>query len=114
MVSCGQTAATDEKTARRIPLLNEEGKPITTLGAAKESVEILRGRRRENSLMSAGRKPLFDEFANSYLEMAQTALKQNATRAKETRALRMWDCISALLEWIELPVPRSPRSSRKG
>jgi integrase len=78
------------KSARRIPLLDEEGKPIATLAAAKEAVEILRGRRREDSLPSAGRKPLFDVFASSYLELAQTALKQNTTRAKETRALQMW------------------------
>ncbi|HEY5706325.1 MAG TPA: site-specific integrase [Terrimicrobiaceae bacterium] len=78
------------KTARRIPLLDDQGEPITTLTAAKEAVEILRGRRRENLLAAAGRKPSLDDFAATYLSMAQTALKRKATQGKESRALHMW------------------------
>ena len=61
------------KGSCRIPLVDDQGESITTLTAAKEAVEILRGRRRDNLLPAAGRKPSFDDFAATYLRWHKPA-----------------------------------------
>ena len=75
---------------RRFSLVGPDGTPARTLTAAKDALEGLRGRRRENTLPQSGRKPSFEAFALEYLDMASTRAKRPATRKKETDAFNLW------------------------
>jgi len=79
------------KGARRFPLVDESGATITTLNAAKEALDVLKSKRRENALPAAGRKPSFEAYAAEYLALASTQEKRGATRAKERDALARWN-----------------------
>lgn len=79
-----------KKTARRFPLLEEDGAPCTNLAQAKEAYERLRGDRRENSLPTAGRKPPFSKWVDDYLTRSSTMEKRPGTLENETQALGRW------------------------
>ena len=78
------------KSARRLPLLDVNNKPIRSLAEAKDALVSLLESRRKNSLPARGRKPRFDAFSGQYLEMASTRQKRRRTREKEAAALEMW------------------------
>jgi integrase len=78
------------KTARRFPLLDSDGAPICTLTEAKEALITVRESRNKNALPQAGRKPIFDFFADEYLQMASTRQKRPRTQEKEQAALDLW------------------------
>ena len=58
------------KGVRRFPLLNNADEPIRTLTEAKDALDVLKAKRREEKLPAAGRRPLFADFAKEYLVMA--------------------------------------------
>ena len=80
----------NKKTARRFPLLNEDGLPVSTLNQAKEAFEIKRHDRRENVLPPAGRKPMLFAFIETYFGSAEVARKKPGTIQNEKQALERW------------------------
>ena len=79
-----------KKTARRFPLLNDDGLAVSTLNEAKEALEIKRHDRRENVLPSAGRKPMLFAFIETYFAKAEIARKKPGTIQNEKQALERW------------------------
>src|SRR5439155_3675271 len=55
-----------KKGPRRFPLVDAANQPVRGLVAAREALEIKRHERRENKLPTAGRKPLFADYCESY------------------------------------------------
>src|ERR1051326_4087773 len=53
-----------KKSARRLPLLDENNEPIRSLGPARDALISVLESRRKNSLPTRGRKPTFTEFAD--------------------------------------------------
>ena len=78
------------KGVRRFPLLNNADEPIRTLTEAKDALDVLKAKRREEKLPAAGRRPLFADFAKEYLVMASTRAKKPGTLENETQALSRW------------------------
>jgi len=79
-----------KKSARRLPLLDENKEPIRSLAAAKDEFISLREDRKQNNLPQRGRRPTFASFAAQYLEMASTRQKRKRTQEKEEAAIEMW------------------------
>ncbi len=79
-----------KKTARRFPLLNDDGQPARTLNEAKEAAEIKRNERRENALPSAGRKPLFAGYCETYFGKAKVSRKRPGTLENERQSIARW------------------------
>lgn len=79
-----------KKTARRFPLLNQDGAPARVLVEAKEALEIKRRDRRENALPTAGHKPTFAAYAETYFAKATVARKRAGTLENERQAVRRW------------------------
>ena len=83
-----------KKTARRFPLLKEGNVPVRTLQEAKEALEILRHDRRENALPTAGRKPTFEHYSETYFAKATVQRKRPGTLQNERQAIARWQsCI---------------------
>ena len=78
------------KTARKFPLLTPDGLPVTNLGEAKESADILRNDRRENALPTSGRKPKFSEYVETYFSKPGVIAKKTGTRDNERLSLNRW------------------------
>ena len=78
------------KEVRRFPLLDADEEPIRALTAAKEAFDLLKGKRIEEKLPKAGRKPLFAAFAKEYLGMASTRAKKSGTQENESQAIARW------------------------
>jgi integrase len=78
------------KSARRLPLIDENKQPIRFLAAAKDALISLREKRKQNALPQRGRRPLFADFAANYLQMASTRQKRKRTQEKEGAAIEMW------------------------
>jgi integrase len=78
------------KSARRLPLLDENKEPIRSLAEAKDALISLREKRKQNALPQRGRRPTFATFAAQYLQMASTRQKQKRTQEKEEAAIEMW------------------------
>ncbi len=86
----GQLWMKEKRTARRFPLLDEDGNPIANLNAAKEAFEILRHARREKTLRPLGNRPLLAEYIATYFAKAEIAQKRPATLEKERCSLDRW------------------------
>ena len=86
----GQLWMKEERTARRFPLLDEDGNPIANLNAAKEAFEILRHARREKTLRPLGNRPLLAEYIATYFAKAEIVQKRPATLEKERCSLDRW------------------------
>jgi len=81
----------DGRTAsRRFRLLDANDQPVNDLNAAKEALEILRHKRRENSLPVAGRNMNFEKWSHEYEALETSKLKMAGTQVKESRVLAMW------------------------
>jgi integrase len=78
------------KAARRFPLLNEDGLPARNLNEAREALEVKRHKRREKSLPTLGRKPLFDDYAATYFDKATVLRKRPGTIENERQAIARW------------------------
>src|SRR5437762_8323193 len=79
-----------KKSARRLPLIDENKEPIRSLAAAKDSLVSLRENRKRNTLPQRGRRPTFAAFGAQYIQMASTRQKQERTQEKETAAIELW------------------------
>jgi integrase len=79
-----------KKSARRLPLLDENKEPIRSLAAAKDELVSLRQHRKQNTLPQRGRRPTFAAFAAQYLQMASTRHKRKRTQEKEAAAIELW------------------------
>ena len=79
-----------KKTARRFPLLNGDNAPARTLQEAKEALEILKHGRRENALPTAGRKPIFADYCETYFAKATVQRKRPGTLQNELQAIARW------------------------
>lgn len=78
------------KAARRFPLLNDEGAPVTGLNEAKEALEVKRHERREKALPTLGRKPLFRDYCATYFDKAKVSRKRAGTLENERQAIARW------------------------
>ena len=79
-----------KKSARRLPLIDENKEPIRSLAAAKDALVSLRQHRRQNTLPQRGRRPTFAAFAAQDLQMASTRHKRKRTQEKEAAAIELW------------------------
>jgi integrase len=79
-----------KKSARRLPLIDENKEPIRSLAAAKDALVSLRQQRKQNTLPQRGRRPTFAAFAAEYLQMASTRHKRKRTQEKEAAAIELW------------------------
>lgn len=79
------------KSARRLPLFDENKEPIRTLAAAKDALISLREHRKQNTLRKTGRRLTFATFAVQYLQMASTRQKRKRTLEKEAAAIELWN-----------------------
>ena len=79
-----------KKSARRLPLLDENKEPIRSLAVAKDALVSLRQHRKQNTLPQRGRRPTFAAFAAQYLQMASTRHKRKRTQEKEAAAIELW------------------------
>src|SRR5438874_1199650 len=80
-----------KKSARRLPLIDENNEPIRSLAGAKDALVSLRENRRRNTLPQRGRRPSFAAFAAQYLQMASTRQKRKRTQDKEVAAIELWN-----------------------
>jgi len=78
------------KTARKMPLLDDADKPITTLVAAREALEVKRHQRRESILPTPGFKPTLAAYTETYFAKAIMASKRPGTIQNETQAMARW------------------------
>src|SRR5436309_14979679 len=74
------------KSARRLPLIDENKQPIRSLAEAKNALISVREKRKQNALPQRGRRPTFVTFAALYLQMASTRQKRKRTQEKEEAA----------------------------
>lgn len=81
------------KTARRFPLITDEGRPARTLDEAKEALEITRHDRRNNLLPTEGRKPIFTSYTETYFEKATVKRKRTGTLENEKQAVKRWNSV---------------------
>jgi integrase len=79
-----------KKSARRLPLIDENKEPIRSLAAAKDALVSLRQHRKQNTLPQRGRRATFAAFAAQYLQMASTRHKRKRTQEKEAAAIELW------------------------
>jgi integrase len=79
-----------KKSARRLPLIDENKEPIRSLAGAKDALVSLRQHRKQNTLPQRGRRPTFAAFAVQYLQMASTRHKRTRTQEKEAAAIELW------------------------
>jgi hypothetical protein len=97
------------KGVRRFPLADANEEPIRMLAAAKDGLDLLKAKRVEQRLPTAGRKPLFADFAKDYLGMASTRAKKPGTLENETQALSRWTAHLGgfRLDAIKTPIVKS-------
>ena len=79
-----------QKTARKFPLLTDEGAPVENLAEAKEAAEVLRNDRREKKLPTSGHKPKFADYVETYFSKPVTTAKKPDTLKLERWALNRW------------------------
>ena len=84
------TLENGRKAARRFRLLDAEDQPVSDLNAAKEALEILRHKRREDTLPVAGRNMIFEKWSHEYEALETSRLKKPRTQVKEGEVLSMW------------------------
>ena len=98
--------ANGKKVASRFRLLDAEDRPVADLNAAREALEILRHRRREDALPVRGRKLSFEKWVLQYLASRRFTLKKHFSQEEEKRHLEMWgDYLGGIqLEKIDTPL----------
>jgi hypothetical protein len=79
-----------QKRARRFPLVDGDSQPVRGLVAAKKALEIKGHERRENKLPTAGRKPLFADYCETYFGKAKVQRKRPGTIENEKQAVARW------------------------
>jgi|GEM_PF-2387470 len=81
-----------EKRVRRIPLVDQEDKPVTTTAQALAAMERLKVKRADNDLPTLRRTPKFADYAKTYLDSIKSGegAKKSASIAKDESALARW------------------------
>ena len=88
LVSC--VLENGRKGPRRFRLLDAADRPVADLNAAKEALEVLRHKRREDTLPVAGSKMSFEKWSHEYEGLETSRLKKPRTQVKEGEVLTMW------------------------
>jgi hypothetical protein len=78
------------KTARKFPLLTQDGVPVANLAEAKEAADVLRNDRREKALPTSGHKPKFADHLETYFAKPNVTAKIPGTLENERQALNRW------------------------
>jgi integrase len=78
------------KGPKRFPLVDGDNLPIRNVQAAKEALEVKRHERREHRLPTPGRKPLFMDYSEIYLEKPTVLRKRPGTVDNERQAIARW------------------------
>jgi len=78
------------KTARKFPLLTQEGAAVANLAEAKEAADVLRNDRREKALPTSGHKPKFADYVETYFAKPNVTAKKPGTLENERQALNRW------------------------
>ncbi len=75
----------------------------TTLDAAKAEAEKKRTEKRSGEIHLPGKRPLFNELAQQYLESGVLAEKKKSTQEDESQSLKMWieHLGGTRVDWIE-------------
>jgi integrase len=92
-------------SCRRFPLLDEDGRAVITISAAKSAYERLRGKAREEKLPLAGQKPILADFAAEYLTSASTQSKRPRTIKKESQSLGLWVAVCGSIKIDKISTP---------
>lgn len=79
-----------KQTSRRFPLFNTDGTPAGTVADAKEALEILRHKRREQDLPAVGRCPGFKTYLTQYFVHPAFLRRRETTKQKDTFSLKRW------------------------
>jgi integrase len=94
-----ENSITGIKKTRRVPLLDKDRNPVTTVAQAIAELNRLRTQRADNTLPVLGRTPKFGDYAARYLDAISAGVgeKKRATIDKERRILARWaDAIGGL------------------
>jgi integrase len=83
---------TGQKKVRRIPLLDKDGKAVTTAPQAIAELKRLETKRADNDMPSVGRTPKFGDYAARYLDFISSGqgTKKAGTVQKERSTLAQW------------------------
>src|ERR1039458_7962623 len=83
---------TGQKKVRRIPLLDKDGKAVTTAPQAIAELKRLETKRADNDMPSVGRTPKFGDYAARYLDFISSGqgTKKPGTVQKERSTLAQW------------------------
>ena len=100
-VSCDDARS----SCRRFPLLDEDGRAVITISAAKAAYERLRGKAREEKLPLAGQKPTLTDFSAEYLRSALTQSKRPRTIKKEGQSLGLWVAVCGSIKIDKISTP---------
>jgi integrase len=93
------------KSARRLPLIDENKQPIRSLAQAKDALVSLQEHRKQNTLPQRGRRPTFSTFAEQYLQLASTRQKRKRTQEKEAAAIELWNAHLAQVRLDQISTP---------
>lgn len=80
------------KRVKRVPLVDKDGKPVTTAPQAVAAMERLRVKRSDNDLPTLRRTPKFSEYVKTYVDSIKAGLgtKKPASIAKDESSLAKW------------------------
>jgi integrase len=81
---------TGRKTARKFPLMGEDGEPVKDITAAKEALLRLKNAALQSNLPAPGRKPGFSTWVDRYLLKPSFLKKKPGTRKGEALTLEHW------------------------
>ena len=87
-----ESGETGEKNFRRVPLLDDEQKPVTTMPQAIKALDALKTDRSRNALPVLHRTPRFKDFKDTYLSFIKAGAghKKATTIYKEEKTLAKW------------------------
>lgn len=81
-----------QKRVRRVPLVDKDGKAVTTTAQAVAEMERLKVKRAENDLPTLRRTPKFADYAETFLDYLRSGqgTKKAASIAKDESVLARW------------------------
>jgi integrase len=92
-------------SSRRFPLLNADGRAVSTIIQAREAYERLRGDARDAKLPFTGKKPTVAEFVSVYLTSTTIRSKRPRTIEKESQSLGLWVAFCGSLKIDKISTP---------
>lgn len=99
---------------RRFTLLTPEGVPVSNLTEAIKALAVIRVARASSALPTAGKKPSFRTYAETYLSKASTVAKKPGTVMNERKIIALWQSHlgSVIIDKIKAPMIASFREKR--